>query len=256
MHDNPEIALNYLQELVKGVSLNIIYEWAKSVDKWQDKLIEALSIIQNYFILAEFGNKIKYFKLNFIIKIFIFVGYNKIDIEERFLPMNENTSLNIVLYKKKLYRIFDNLTTTETQTFLNHIKDDFEKRNLVFEDYPVKYIEMHLLLWLKLDYISSINLHNLAKPFKLMQMFDIAENLQFPPSIDPSFVNNNPYYQRLSSTTSVSSIQQDNVHKNHDNKICYKICNDSPGVCLIINQKYFYTEPEQKYSVSLYQIFK
>ncbi|KAK4879284.1 hypothetical protein RN001_007430 [Aquatica leii] len=225
LYDHVEIALQSLIQLLNGTLLNVIVEWAKQAVKtrnWHEKLIEALSIIQNFYIIEN-------------------LGYKEKEVCDRFLPMNSNTSLFIHLYKKKLYRIFETMTNNQLKTFLSHVHNDFKHKQLIHKEFPMPYIEIYLLYWQSIRYITSSDLTNISKPFKIMEMFDIADTLTETTKLSGDSM--------LTSTSVISStpIQKNDSWNNYEDKK-YLMDPQNPGICLIINQENFYTEPDPQWA--------
>ncbi|KAF2881650.1 hypothetical protein ILUMI_24507 [Ignelater luminosus] len=254
LYDDAEVALQYMLQLQNDVQLQILTEWAlTSKDKWNVKLLEALCIIQNYYILCNM------------------LGYDKKELEVRFLPENEGSSLFIDCIKKKLYRIADSFDNLTTKKFLKIVRDDFQNKRLDFKDYGVQYLEMYFLYWITIKYIfPPHNLKNVCHAFKVMERYDITESLEDlvakhvverPRCTNFNFDYNlekiprrstseSPNLQidligqsSLSSGFSDSSLSSARIRKiSHEEDDCYNIDPNCPGVCLIVNQENFYTE--------------
>ncbi|KAF5269246.1 hypothetical protein FQR65_LT02547 [Abscondita terminalis] len=234
LYEQAELALQYVTQLINGVPLNVIVEWAQvavKIRNWHDKLVEALSIIQNFSIIIK-------------------LGYNKKEVCDRFLPMNSNTSLFIDLSRKKLYRIAETMTKNQIKMFLSHVQEDFKHKNLQYKAYPLPYIEIYLLYWESIGYIGPSNLTNLSKAFKVMEMCDEADTLKDVVNLTVDnkklygqFVNNETI-----STVSTASTQQGHIRNNNYGDSRYFIDPKYPGICLIINQENFYTEPDPEWA--------
>nr|WMZ41596.1 dredd protein [Altica viridicyanea] len=258
----------YFQELsllLRGGKRSILSPWAEyhshKHSNWQNKLIEALSIIKHYQILK-------------------FLGYNKTHVIEHFLP-NNSTSIHINRLKKAVYLICENLGSNETEIFLNHIKHCFQKRHIDFSDIGNNYLEMYFLNW---ETEGVLDYHEIKKILKIMKEehslsilesvlsersqntgqssnFDIPKNslslrhacndqkasrnrkLSSGPSVD----NNIPQARGFSNIIPHENDFMDYQHdlKQRDNN--YPINSDKPGIILIINQYEFYQEVDPKY---------
>uniref|UniRef100_A0A1Y1MQM3 Caspase family p20 domain-containing protein n=1 Tax=Photinus pyralis TaxID=7054 RepID=A0A1Y1MQM3_PHOPY len=234
LYDDIEIALQHLIQLQRGAIFEVIVEWVRHAEKtgrqWQTKLIEALTIIQNFHLIYK-------------------LGYNRKEVCERFLPSNSETSLFVDLYKKKLYCICEKMTNAQMETFLGHVQKDFNTKKLKYMNFPVPYMEMYLLHWISSKYISPTDLSNLTKVFKVMEMYDACESLKIklpsPADVSERYNNNKDEpYSSISSATSSASFYQDRTWSSNYENNRYFIDSRWPGICLIINQESFYTEPD------------
>lgn len=238
LYDDIEIALQHLMQLQLGANLQVITEWSRHAEKmgckWQSKLLEALAIIKNFFVI----NKL---------------GYHKNEVCDRFLPTNLDTSLFVDLYKKKLYCICEKMTNAQMKMLLTHVQNDFKDKKLKYTDFPIPYMEMSLLDWTCIKYISSTDLSNLSKVFKVMEMYDVSESLipksQLLTNVDFSGSNNNNKTKNKEDGPYPSGLfYQDRTWTNNYENNCYQIDSNCPGICLIINQEIFYREPDFKRS--------
>ncbi|KAK5649976.1 hypothetical protein RI129_001005 [Pyrocoelia pectoralis] len=243
LYDDIEIALQNLMQLQLGAKLQVITEWSRHAEKmgckWQSKLLEALTIIKNFFVI----NKL---------------GYHRNEVWDRFLPTNLDTSLFVDLYKKKLYCICEKMTNAQMKILLTHVQNDFKDKKLKYTDFPIPYMEMSLLDWTSIKYISSTDLSNLSKVFKVMEMYDVSESL-IPKShllTNVDFSGSNKIKNKedgpCSSISSISTsglFYQDRTWTNNYENNCYQIDSNCPGICLIINQEIFYREPDFNRSV-------
>lgn len=231
LYDDIEVALQHLIQLQRGAIVEVIVEWARYAEKtgrqWQIKLIEAFTIIQNFHVIYK-------------------LGYNRKEVCERFLPSNSETSLFVDLYKKKLYCICEKMTKAQMETFLGHVQKDFNTKKLEYMNFPVPYMEMYLLHWTSIKYISPTDFGNLTKVFKVMEMYDACESLKIklPSRADRCNNNKDEPYSSISSATSSASFYQDRAWTSNYENNRYHIDSRWPGICLIINQESFYTEPD------------
>lgn len=237
------MALCQLTKLLSGSIDNVIYKWASSEystnTQWQQKLIESICIIQNYEVLRN-------------------LGFSKQSLTERFLPHNISVTENLNKIRKLLYGLCESFGPNDTEILLSFVCSDFQKKGLKFHIYNSSYLEMYLLHWEVIGYISYDNLSNLCAILKQMDQLDWYERLKevFPPvqvKSEPVFLKKVvklkenkkskhifdkilDHTTSLADLTSLESLSADNV----DNENKYYINPKHPGVCLIINQENFY----------------
>ncbi|RZC35230.1 caspase-8 [Asbolus verrucosus] len=259
LEDNPQIALQNLDELFLRSSQELLYNWAKNQNlvshKWQEKLVEALCIIQNY-------------------KIIRHLGFRKQDLDVRYLPRHLFTSYNVSKVKKALYFLCESLTRTEAEQLLKLVFTDFNDKGLETKFFDSSYLELYFLHWESVGYIKHDNFNNLYRILKQLEHFDMCDSLKrVVPMVQEQVTNNQRKNSGIKNKTvdantnkrspeifegilnggsltdlvsMQSSLSSDNATRGKADNI-YKIDPNNPGVCLIINQEYFYTEPSKKY---------
>jgi caspase 8 len=264
LYDDPKTALQELSSLIGGEQIKILYNWAihqnLSGNKWQEKFVEAICIIQNYQVLK-------------------FLGFSRHDLRMRFLPHHQSTFLYVNKSRKALYFLCELFLPHEVDALVSLASSDMARKNVPFKRFN-SYLELYFLDWEVSGYIKQNNWNNLYVILKQMEEFDRCDNLKeivpvVPENQSPvrdqrigvSRVKNktvdasgssgpskkavNVFEDILNSkslldmVSNESSISADNaVYISDENK--YQIDPKNPGFCLIINQENFYTEIDEK----------
>lgn len=214
-------------------------------------------------------------KNNSIYLIINCLGYTKGGVINCYCPHNEYVAFNVNKTRKMLYLIFDNLPHTKVKQIFSKIQKDplLNRKTLrIPDEHDPFYFELPLLDLEFLNYISLNNLNNLKRIFKEMEMFHIEDKLKsFKNQTvvrDISYENqnlelekklflNNPISKKLQlvqdninetsitqEQSSLSSIQNGSLAGNY-----YPMNQSTPGIVLIISNKYFFTEIEEQYKV-------
>lgn len=146
---------------------------------------------------------------------------------------------------------------------------------MYFKSYNEDYLELYFLHFEALKYTTLDDLSNVIKIFKKMEMDNVCDTLEKvtnnikifdgeSSNYDTRHVASTSYNKQHSKKDQPISLQlhQDNATKTSREQIsqimpsisnkegCYYIDNDNPGICLIINQEYFYKEVIREYQVS------
>lgn len=257
---DPHEALELCTRLLAGTTEKIVYNWGYhqniSGQKWQEQLIEALAVIQNYKILKT-------------------VGFKRDDLRIRLSPHLSFMSFSINKIRKGLYLMlcegFDN---KDLEAFLQCVYLDFGRKGFKFKMLESSFPELFLLYWETIGYIKTNNLKNLCGVLKRMELFELSENVKSlvpeesdtnlnveatPPEHNKSNkgkMSSDTYDRIFSRTTSLAelvsmpSLVSDNANYMDDNR--YFINPKNPGHCLIINQENFHREIDPNFAVSEY----
>ncbi|CAG9768940.1 unnamed protein product [Ceutorhynchus assimilis] len=253
LYDNNESALQAIEEMLspRQIGFNSLAKWVEREgikdQKWPKKLEEALCIIQNYQVLKNFG-------------------HNKNDLQCTYLPSQIETSYLVNKLRKTLYLTAEKLTSTQTAKFINGMKTE---SNFV-PNYNENYLELYFLYWEK----ENVNFKNIKSVFKTMDLELISEQLsavlpEEPPNIDfadqlenidlkPS--DDRKGTRKDNTVFPTGSFEGDSLHavtQNSNEKLLqadrYFIDSKNPGIVLIINQEYFYTEPLKEFEHLLHE---
>jgi hypothetical protein len=103
---------------------------------WENKLLEALCIIQNYQILQKLGCNVQHEKI-------------------RFLPRSPESSLFVNCMRKALYHVCESLDSKHLERLLRCVKEDYRlfQTGDELETFEVEYMEINLLYWSSRGYI-------------------------------------------------------------------------------------------------------
>lgn len=163
LYESPVDALEEIYRLQKNESKYPIADWAihenKFNDSWKKKLVEALAIIQDYRILK-------------------ILGCDKKQVKDTYLPLNRLITCYINPIRKVLFCIFDNLTCDNRKRFLELVEKDFSTLGKCLKKYDNFYVEIYLLRFEADSYFTKINVENITKIFKQMQMFAECDDLK------------------------------------------------------------------------------
>lgn len=180
-----------------------------------------------------------------MINTYYFLGFSKKLVHDIYLPHCQTTSLFVHPVRKALFCIFDNLTKPEITLFLTLVKKDFLKKNIHFKPYHEDFLEMYFLHFEICKYITLVDLSNIIKIFKQMEMYNICDSLeQVMHMIKKSSEQFNKHKLHEDSTrkTSLHNESEIMLPINNSKNDCYYIDKDNPGILLIINQEYFYRD--------------
>ncbi|XP_056632420.1 caspase-8 [Diorhabda sublineata] len=184
-----EVQLQRILLLLAGGSKNILSLWAEyhshKRDYWERKLVEAFCTIKNYAVLRK-------------------LGYEKSDVIAHFLP-NQPHSLYINKLKKTIYLICDNLDRKDTKTFLNYVRESFNRCNIYFDEYGEEYLEVYFLKW---ESINQLNYNEIKQTLKVMGMEHLKDKLETALSGFPEEIRQN-------SNRSVNKINDQPLQSGH-----------------------------------------
>lgn len=112
----------------------IIIDYVKKYpENWEDKILEALCILNNQEVIRKLRISFKDLDLQYVPK---FRLYSK--------------SINVVA--KCLYRLCESLNESEQKLLLNYIKSDNSNYESSLDD--TDYLELHMLYWMQIKYIT------------------------------------------------------------------------------------------------------
>lgn len=102
---------------------------------WENKLLEALCIIQNYQMLQKLGCSVD-------------------DEKARFLPHSPESSLFVNCVRKALYHVCESLDSEGLNELLRRIKEDYRcLHGVELETFDPQYMEVNILCWSSRGYI-------------------------------------------------------------------------------------------------------
>nr|CAD7393757.1 unnamed protein product [Timema cristinae] len=260
LFDDVEFALQTLKMSLESRNLHPsishsfrLADWARSNEsvgnvEWQERFIEALSIIQNYRILDQ-------------------LGYCKQEVIERYLPHIRDTVLEVDLMRKALYWIIEHLDVDKAARLVDLAVEEATKINIKLDKYDPKYLEINFLGWNSKKYITfscsavrnEINVYNLVKLLKVIEEPDMSEFLdsiarRYKKAVEiesplSSLTSEQSDYSNSFSRPSLSHSVASNYEgksSNLDRQDYYHIDPNNVGFCVIINQKKFYNETDPK----------
>ncbi|KAL0113490.1 hypothetical protein PUN28_012562 [Cardiocondyla obscurior] len=207
----------------------IIVDYVKNhPDNWKEKVLEALCILNNREVIKKLRISFKSLDLQYVPR---FPSYSK--------------SINVVM--KCLYKLCELLDENEQKLLLNCVKSENSNYEPLLDN--VEYLELHLLYWMQIGYItiSKDKLHNAKRLLKhLKEMFEDG-HLKII-CLELEELENNLYVDNLRTVETndknylqLSSPEKLSLSKKHIDK---RIINN--GLCIIINQKYFGKEYETR----------
>ncbi|KAJ4442899.1 hypothetical protein ANN_04492 [Periplaneta americana] len=220
---------------------------------WENKLLEAFCIIQNYEILHKLGCNIR-------------------DVKMRFLPYSPESSLFVNCTRKCLYHVCESLDATSLETLAKRVKEDYSYSHNAeeLEIFDPEYMEINILNWSSRGYISlgdkegrGVDIHRLKTQLKAMGEINLVEKLESSvratvnASVGYTSEMNTPDDMSLQgssvgsltdSRSEQSSISQHSVASTCDQltppvNSVYHVNPRSVGCCVIINQKNFFKDP-------------
>ncbi|XP_018308620.1 caspase-8 [Mycetomoellerius zeteki] len=239
---------NNIFELFKINTKNayIIVDYVKNnPENWEEKVLEALCILNNRQVLKKLGISFSVLDLQYVPKL---TSYSK--------------SINVIA--KCLYKLCESLNESEQKLLLNYVKSEIHNYEPLLDN--VDYLELHMLYWIQIGYItiSKDKMHNMKKLLKHLKKFEdghikiiCMEMEKFENGLHvvdncKTFGTNNENY--LQSTPS----EESSFIKRHYRK---KIQLINSGLCIIINQMYFMKEYETRFGtradcINLSETFK
>lgn len=112
----------------------IIVDYVKKYpENWEDKILEALCILNN----REVTRKLR-------------ISFNDLDLQ--YVPKIRSYSKNINVVAKCLYRLCESLNENEQKLLLNYVKSDNSNYESLLDD--IDYLELHMLYWMQIKYIT------------------------------------------------------------------------------------------------------
>ncbi|XP_015182861.1 PREDICTED: caspase-8 [Polistes dominula] len=201
-------------------------------ENWEDKFLESICVCNNRKVIKKLGLCLK-------------------DLETRYLPKNRFFKQTLNPIAKCLYVLCESLTTEETKMLLRLVKEDKVKYEPTLDD--VDQLELHLLYWMNIEYISILsekrgNLKNLLKHLKTFDDIEL---------ITVDLAKYDEQHHSYSSSTDTSekttfSIQNFNksnlIEIENNDKSIRQI---KKGLCVIINEMYFHgSQYETRYGTN------
>ncbi|KYQ51842.1 Caspase-3 [Trachymyrmex zeteki] len=147
---------NNIFELFKINTKNayIIVDYVKNnPENWEEKVLEALCILNNRQVLKKLGISFSVLDLQYVPKL---TSYSK--------------SINVIA--KCLYKLCESLNESEQKLLLNYVKSEIHNYEPLLDN--VDYLELHMLYWIQIGYItiSKDKMHNMKKLLKHLKKFE------------------------------------------------------------------------------------
>lgn len=216
-----------IYDLLKIHQENKTYILTEFINKypqnWENKLLEAICIIQNLQIIRKLGLSFNYLNLFY-------------------LPKNRLFSRYVNLTAKCLYLLCETLSEDKIKLLLQYVKTDIIEYNVNLKDSD--FLELHMLYWMQENYIS-INLDGTVKLENLLKHLKKIEDLE---SIYDDLKNHENHrdvldIQHINTSINTSQLQtffikEHKISLNNEENI-RKI---KKGLCIIINQMFFMGE--------------
>ncbi|KAM0735275.1 Caspase-8 [Formica fusca] len=211
----------------------IIIDYVKKYpENWEDKILEALCILNN----REVTRKLR-------------ISFNDLDLQ--YVPKIRSYSKNINVVAKCLYRLCESFNESEQKLLLSYIKSDNSNYESLLDD--IDYLELHMLYWMQIKYItiSKDEKHNMEKLLKHLKKF---ENLKII-SIDLEKFENRLHVVDTHGNFGINDknylhpifLEGSFLAEKNNKKKIQPINN---GLCIIINQIYFGKEYETRFGSS------
>ncbi|XP_011706228.1 PREDICTED: caspase-8 [Wasmannia auropunctata] len=218
---------------MKTENVYIIVDYVKNhPENWEEKILEALCILNNREVIK---------KLN--------ISFS--DLNLQYIPKLTSYSRNINVIAKCLYRLCEYLNENEQKLLLNYVKSENHNYESLLDN--VYYLELHMLYWMQIGYITITKgkTHNIKKLLKHLKEFNnghlkiiCMELEQFENVVDNcgTFGTSNENYLKSTSSAESSLIKEHHYRK--------KIQSINSGLCIIINQMYFEKEYETRFGTN------
>jgi len=117
---------------------DFLSEWIRKQrdDLWENKILEALCIIQNYKMLQKLGCNVENEKM-------------------RFVPHSPESSLFVNCVRKCLYHVCESLDSEALKVLLENVVQDYShfRREQKLETFDPEYMELNILYWASHGYI-------------------------------------------------------------------------------------------------------
>ncbi|CAG9858957.1 unnamed protein product [Phyllotreta striolata] len=282
--------IQQLMLMEKGGSKKILSKWVTNKfgrgENWQNKMVEALCVIKNYYVLNG-------------------LGFEKRHVIDHFLPKHVH-SIHINQLRKCCYLICDNLDSNDTKRFLENLNDSFKRRRIAFEEIESGFLEIHFLNWERRGILDMQEVRSILKLMSEERLYNLVDVLLRPlenstPSMatiedrslaNSSIENSSSHSREMSfeipnnseslihamgatalnrsrKPSSCTSVDNYNIRsEGNDKKIVenessvkkkcyikeeiddndvYPVDPQNPGVVLIINQEFFYRDIDPLY---------
>ncbi|XP_067214765.1 caspase-8 isoform X2 [Linepithema humile] len=211
----------------------IIANYVENYPKnWQDKIMEALSILNNREVIR---------KLN--------IRFDKLDLY--YVPNIRLCSRNINVIAKCLYKLCESLNENEQELLLSYVKSDISNYESLLND--VNYLELHILYWMQVGYIT-ISKDKKSKMKNLLKHLEKFEDSKIIYLDLQKFENSLNVVDNHGSlgTNGKNHLQPISLEERsftEEHSYCEKKFIDS-GLCVIINQMYFEKEYETRFGTN------
>ncbi|KAL6256107.1 hypothetical protein P5V15_012231 [Pogonomyrmex californicus] len=204
-------------------------------ENWEDKILEALCILNNREVIRKLG-----------------ISFSDLDLQ--YIPQMRLSSRNINVITKCLYRLCESLNENEQQWLLNLVKCEICNYDPLLDN--VHYLELHMLYWMQIGYIT-ISKSKIQNTSKLLRHLEECEDSSLKIiCMDLEKFNNCLHVvdnYRIFGTSDRNyqqsiPFEESSLTGNH----CYKkrIQSINNGLCIIINQMYFEKEYETRFGTS------
>ncbi|XP_046994211.1 caspase-8 isoform X1 [Schistocerca americana] len=235
LYDNEDLALQRIKVAKQSNRIGLISDWARLESStnphWHDKFLEALCIIQNYKLIRK-------------------LGFSRSDVDLRFLPDNNETSVYVHIVRKALYILCESLDGSQSVQLLNHLKRKLVESGHAPEDLwafdpdllEIALLQMMSLRFLNVGSCTDTDAAGLVYGLKAVGAPELAENFQSLCSRkSEESLSTASEMSFKSSSTSPSKLKNEisAVPSVCDDDFRYYINLKHVGMCLIINQKVF-----------------
>ncbi|XP_053978676.1 caspase-8 isoform X1 [Hylaeus volcanicus] len=224
--DNYECAFKEIYDLLQKHKTQNSYILSEFIDRhpnnWENKLLEAICVIQNRQIVRKLG-----------------VPFEKMDI--LYCPRNRSCSRYLKRVVKCLYLLCEELSKDETESLVQYFRSHFPKYEETLKD--SEYLELHMLYWLEQKYISidldgKVNLENLLRYLKRYDDLEIIYN-------DLKKHENHQNVLDTQNANSLNTFQLQTFSKCEGTQIPLNVDDIKKikkGLCIIISQMFFIGE--------------
>ncbi|XP_043263014.1 caspase-8 [Colletes gigas] len=219
--DNYTCGFQQIYNLLQRFKVHRSYILAEFIDShpnnWENKLLEAICIIQNRQIIRKLG-----------------ISYN--DLELFYLPKNGSCSRYLKRVVKCLYLLCESLTEDRIQSLLRCVRNDLIEYEENLKD--TDYLELHMLYWMQRKYISvcldgEVSLGNLLKHLKKFDDLElIYEDLKNYEDYQNMLDTQNANFKSTSQLQIFSIKEEIQIEVDDVKKI-------KKGLCIIISQMFF-----------------
>ncbi|EFN74762.1 Caspase-8 [Camponotus floridanus] len=112
----------------------IIVDYVKKYpENWEDKILEALCILNNREVIRKLRTSFE-------------------ELDKHYVPNCNSYSKNINIVAKCLYKLCESLNENEQKQLLSYIKSDNSNYELLLDN--IDYLELHMLYWMQITYIT------------------------------------------------------------------------------------------------------
>ncbi|KAG5321606.1 CASP8 protein, partial [Acromyrmex heyeri] len=119
---------------LKTENAYIIVDYVKNnPENWEEKVLEALCILNNRQVLKKLG-----------------ISFNALDLQ--YVPKLISYSKSINVIAKCLYKLCESLNESEQKILLSYVKSEIHNYDPLLDN--VDYLELHMLYWIQIGYIT------------------------------------------------------------------------------------------------------